>query len=240
MIFVVPPILVFLTKHPVVSNFDMTSIEFVLCGAAPAGKDLCEEFVSRFPNVKFMCQGFGMTEIGFSHLPLLSRPIDASCGIIAAACEQKLVDISTGKPVPLGERGEICVRGKTLMTEYLNKPEDTAETIDEEGWLHTGDIGYMNEEGKVFIVDRLKELIKVKGMQVAPAEVEDLLLSHPKISDVAIVGVADERWGERVRAFVVRNDKNLSGEEVRSFVADKLSTFKHISGGVKFVTEFPR
>ncbi|GMR46706.1 hypothetical protein PMAYCL1PPCAC_16901, partial [Pristionchus mayeri] len=103
-----------------------------------------------------------------------------------------------------------------------------------------GDIGYMDEEGRVFIVDRMKELIKVKGMQVAPAELEDLLLSHPNISDVAVVGVPDEKWGERVRAFVVRKNTNLLGEEVRSFVAGKLSEHKQITGGVKFVTEIPR
>ncbi|GMR56134.1 hypothetical protein PMAYCL1PPCAC_26329, partial [Pristionchus mayeri] len=240
MLFIVPQILVFLTKHPIVVNFDMTSLEFVLCGAAPAGKDICDEFVSRFPNVQFLCQGYGMTEAGYTHLPFLTRRVDASVGVVAATCKQKLINISTGEPVPLGEPGEVCVRATTMMTEYLNKPEATSELIDQDGWMHTGDIGYMNDEGRLFIVDRLKELIKVKGMQVAPAEVEDLLLSHPNISDAAIIGVPDEKWGERVRAFVVRTDKNLSADDVRSFVAGKLSDYKQITGGVKFVTEIPK
>ncbi|GMS93511.1 hypothetical protein PENTCL1PPCAC_15686, partial [Pristionchus entomophagus] len=126
------------------------------------------------------------------------------------------------------------------MMGYLNRPEATAETIDKEGWLHTGDIGYMDEDGNTYIVDRLKELIKVKGLQVPPAEIEDLLLSHPLVRDAAVIGLPDERRGELVRAYVVRADQSLTEYDIIELVAQKVCEYKHITGGVKFVPEIPK
>ncbi|GMR37098.1 hypothetical protein PMAYCL1PPCAC_07293, partial [Pristionchus mayeri] len=242
LLFTVPPILIFLAKHPMVKEFDCSSLEFVLSGAAPAGKDICDEFLSRHKNIVRLSQGYGMTECGMaSHLPDLSvKDTHVGVGKVAANFEQKIIDVSTGKEVAAGERGEVCVRAATVMMGYLNRPEATAETIDKEGWLHTGDIGYMEEDGRTYIVDRLKELIKVKGLQVPPAELEDLLLSHPLVRDAAVIGLPDKRRGELVRAYVVRANESLTEEDVIKFVAHKVSEYKHITGGVKFVAEIPK
>ncbi|KAF8371450.1 hypothetical protein PRIPAC_77879 [Pristionchus pacificus] len=240
-LFTVPPILIILTKHPMVDEYDCSSLEVVTSGAAPSGKDLCEEFLARHRNVKFLSQAYGMTECTLaSHLPLLNLK-DQYLGVnkVIANFEQKIID-SEGKEVPSGERGEVCVRSSTVMMGYFNRPEATAETIDKEGWLHTGDIGYMDDDGRTYIVDRLKELIKVKGLQVAPAELEDVLLSHHQIRDAAVIGIPDTRMGELVRAYVVRGDDTLTENDVSDFVNKKVSSYKHITGEVKFVTEIPK
>ncbi|GMS94140.1 hypothetical protein PENTCL1PPCAC_16315, partial [Pristionchus entomophagus] len=237
-----PPILIFLSKYPMVKEYDCSSIEVVLCGAAPAGKDACMEFLSQHKNVKYLCQAYGMTECTMgSHLPVLNvKDPYMGVGKAASNVEQKMVDVSTGKEVGEGERGEIWVRSPTLMMGYLNRHEATVETLDKDGWLHTGDIGYMDADGRLYIVDRLKELIKVKGLQVAPAELEDLLLSHPKIKDAAVIGIPDPKVGELVRAYVDRVDDTLTEEDVIKFVAEKVSRYKHITGGVKFVPDIPK
>ncbi|GMS98230.1 hypothetical protein PENTCL1PPCAC_20405 [Pristionchus entomophagus] len=241
-LFTVPPILLFLAKQPIVSEFDCSSIEFVLCGSAPIGKDICEEFLARHKNVKFLCQRYGMTECAMgSHLPVLNvKDPHIGVGKAVSNLEQKMIDVNTGKEVGVGERGEVWIRTPTLMMGYLNRPEATAETIDKDGWMRTGDIGYMDADGRTYIVDRLKELIKVKAFQVAPAELEDLLLSHPLIRDAAIIGIPDTRMGELVRAYVVRANETLKDEDVIKYVAEKVAAFKHITGGVKFVNEIPK
>ncbi|KAK6732337.1 hypothetical protein RB195_016615 [Necator americanus] len=201
MLMLVPPILLLLTKHPVTSNYNLTSFQFVLTGAAPAGKDLCDEFLNKYKHI---------------------------------------ISIGTGDEVATGQRGEICVRGPTIMKGYLNRPEATAETIDADGWLHTGDIGYVDSKGQTYIVDRLKELIKVKGLQVAPAELEDILLSHKEIQDAAVIGVPDEKTGEKPRAYVVRANETLTEADVKHFIEEKVSSYKFLTGGVVFVDEIPK
>jgi acyl-CoA synthetase (AMP-forming)/AMP-acid ligase II len=126
------------------------------------------------------------------------------------------------------------------MKGYFNRPKETAEIIDSEGWLHSGDLGYYDEEGHFYVVDRLKELIKVKGYQVAPAELEEILRSHPDIDDAAVVGVPDDRAGEVPRAYIVRRSPHISEEDVKKFVAAKLSEHKHLKGGVLFLTSIPK
>ncbi|GMS94822.1 hypothetical protein PENTCL1PPCAC_16997, partial [Pristionchus entomophagus] len=241
LLFTVPPIVIFLTKYPKVDEYDCSSIEFILSGAAPIGRETCLEFHSKHTNVKFLSQVYGMTESGVvSHLPILNvKEPYKGVGKPMSTFEQKVVDLSI-KDMIINNDMEVCVRSPILMMGYLNRPEATAETIDKEGWLHTGDIGYMDEDCRTYIVDRLKELIKVKGLQVAPAEVEDLLLSHPLIRDCAVIGIPDERMGELVRAYVVRANESLNKDDVCSFVAMKLSPYKHITGGVKFVPSIPK
>ncbi|KHJ90442.1 AMP-binding enzyme [Oesophagostomum dentatum] len=220
MLLLVPPILLLLAKHSMAANYDLSSVQFVLTGAAPAGKDLCDEFLSKYKNVRYLAQAYGMTECGMaSHLPPLdSRTNFTNVGKLIATFQQKIISTSTGEEVPDGERGEICVRSPTIMKGYLNRAEATAETVDSEGWLHTGDIGFVDEKGQTYIVDRLKELIKVKGLQVAPAELEDILLSHKEIQDAAVIGVPDEKTGERPRAYVVRANNSLTEAEVKQFI----------------------
>ena len=222
LIFLVPPILVVLAKHPAVAKYNLSSLEFLISGAAPAGKDICDEVARKYPNIKHIVQGYGMTEISMaSHLPDLKNPKVGCAGKVQALTEMKIIDVETKKELGYGEKGEILVRGPTVMLGYLNRPQATAETIDDDGWLHTGDIGYVEEDGSLFIVDRLKELIKVKGLQVPPAELEDLLLSHPEIRDAAVIGVPDSAAGEVPKAFVVRANDRLTEKQVQDFVKGK-------------------
>lgn len=142
-----------------------------------------------------------------------------ACGYLVPTLEVKILDTETGKTLPPNKRGEVCFRGPTVFKGYLNRPRATAETIDNENWMHTGDIGYIDEQEQLYLVDRIKELIKVKGFQVPPAELEDLILSHPLIADCAVIGVLNEKAGEAAKAFVVRKNASLSGKEVFDYVA---------------------
>jgi len=123
---------------------------------------------------------------------------------------------------------------------YFNRPTDTADVIDSEGWFYTGDLGYYDEDGHFYVVDRLKEIIKVKGYQVAPAELEEILRSHPDIEDAGVVGVPDDRAGEVPRAFVVPRRPDISEEDVKKFVAAKVVEYKQLKGGVQFLTSIPK
>ncbi|KAI6221506.1 4-coumarate--CoA ligase 3 [Aphelenchoides besseyi] len=238
----VPPIMVFLAKSPVVDKYDLSSVQVITSGAAPMGTDLALEVRKRLPHLKYISQGYGMSEASVaSHFPHLSEELNAAaCGLLMPNMEQMIVDVKTGKELTKpGERGEIVVRGPNIMLGYLNRPKETAATI-RNGWLHTGDIGYVDEQGLLYIVDRLKELIKVKGLQVPPAELEDLLLSHPRIADAAVIGVKDEKAGELPKAFVVRKDESLTEKEVFDFVAERVAHYKQLKGGVQFLQTIPR
>ncbi|GMS94147.1 hypothetical protein PENTCL1PPCAC_16322, partial [Pristionchus entomophagus] len=189
---IVPPILVFLAKDRRCDNYDLTSLKSISCGAAPTGKSLIEEVRRRYPYLETIKQGYGMTEMTFaSHLTdAASAKKFGCCGKLAPGLQMKIIDPDNGKELPEGEAGEICLRGPTVMMGYLGREKETRETI-RDGWMHTGDIGYCDSEGDLFIVDRLKELIKVNGLQVPPAELESLLLTHALIVDAAVVGVND-------------------------------------------------
>ncbi|CAJ0607097.1 unnamed protein product [Cylicocyclus nassatus] len=237
----VPPILVFLAKHPICDQYNLSSIKVLICGAAPAGRDICEELSKKYKNIKYISQGYGMTECTMaSHVPDLKNNVPfGSVGKVASNLRMKIIDPSTGKEMPAGMPGEICIKGPTVMLGYLGKPDATKSTIIN-GWLHTGDIGYVDEYRNLFIVDRLKELIKVKGLQVAPAELEDLLLAHPLIRDAAVIGIPDKRSGELPRAFVVRASDSLTEEDVKAWIKDKVSSHKQLAGGVEFLREIPK
>jgi acyl-CoA synthetase (AMP-forming)/AMP-acid ligase II len=152
--------------------------------------------------------------------------------------EMRIIDPESGKDVPLGQPGEVWVRGPNVMRGYLNNPEATAKTVDSDGWLHTGDIGFTDAGGYLTVIDRLKELIKVKGFQVAPAELESLLLKHPKIADVAVIPVADEDCGEVPKAIVVKREA-LTAEEVMEFLTPKVAHYKRVRH-VEFVDAIPK
>ncbi|TKR62640.1 hypothetical protein L596_026569 [Steinernema carpocapsae] len=238
---VAPPILVMLSKNPIVEKYDLSHVQAIFCGAAPAGKELCDDVMKRLTTLKTITQGFGMTELaGASHVTEYSNASKhGSCGKTGFNLETKVID-PNGQQLGFHEKGELCLRGPVVMLGYLNRPQATAETIDDDGWLHTGDIGYMDNDGDLFVVDRLKELIKVSGYQVPPAEIEDLLLTHPKIQDAAIIGVPDEKYGELPMAFVVRNNEDLSEDEVNEFVKQRVARYKQLKGGVQFIREIPK
>ncbi|XP_066996455.1 luciferin 4-monooxygenase [Anabrus simplex] len=239
MCLMVPPIIAFLAKHPMVSQYDLSSLETIACGAAPLSRELHEEFLKRFPGVDIR-QGYGLTETALAVLVIpMKGNKHGSSGKVVPGTEAKVIDLETGKPLGPYQEGELCFRGCMIMKGYANNREATAETIDSQGWLHTGDIGYYDNDGYFFIIDRLKELIKYKGFQVAPAELEGLLMSHPAVQDAAVIGVPDDNAGELPRAFVVKK-KDVTEEELIAYIEKQVSPHKRLRGGVEFVEEIPK
>ncbi|XP_024961768.1 4-coumarate--CoA ligase 2 isoform X1 [Cynara cardunculus var. scolymus] len=226
---VVPPLVLALAKNPMVGSYDLSSIRVVLSGAAPLGKELEDGLRSRVPQAIFG-QGYGMTEAGpvlsmsaaFAKQPLATK--SGSCGSVVRNAELKVIDLDTHYSLGYNQPGEICIRGPQIMKGYLNDAKSTAATIDEQGWLHTGDIGYVDHDDEVFIVDRVKELIKFKGFQVPPAELEALLVSHPCIADAAVVPQKDDAAGEVPVAFVVllNGMQELTEEAVKDYIAKQM------------------
>ncbi|KAL7073282.1 hypothetical protein ACQ4LE_007340 [Meloidogyne hapla] len=237
----VPPILVLLAKTPkIISRYDLSSLRFIMTGAAPVADEICTELKKLIPSVVQISQGYGMTEQSMcSHLPVFGMDNQKAAGKLNPNFEMKIVDIEKGTTLKIGEVGEICTRSPTVMLGYLNRPDATAETLDEDGWLKTGDIGYHDERGWTYVVDRRKELIKVKGLQVAPAELEGLLLSHPDIRDCAVIGVSDNLCGEVPKAFIVPDSDNLTEENVKIFLKDKVASYKQPKY-VEFVEIIPK
>ncbi|KAJ8650538.1 hypothetical protein MRB53_003561 [Persea americana] len=242
---VVPPLVLALAKNPMVASFDLSSIRIVLSGAAPLGKELEDALRSRLPQAAFG-QGYGMTEagpvlsmcLGFAKQPFPTK--SGSCGTVVRNAELKVIDPETGLSLTYNQPGEICIRGPQIMKGYLNDAEATASTIDVDGWLHTGDIGYVDDDNEIFIVDRVKELIKFKGFQVPPAELEALLISHPFIADAAVVPQKDEVNGEVPVAFVVRSKGfEITEESVKEFIAKQVVFYKRLHK-VCFVHAIPK
>ena len=241
----VPPIVLGLAKHPTLGELDLSSLRLVFSGAAPLGEDLARGLSARLgcPVV----QGYGMTEASpVTHLsPTTNAPFKpGSIGRVVPNTEVKLVAVDTARPVTgPGQDGELWIRGPQIMKGYLNRPEDTASAVDGEGWYHTGDVGHVDDDGFFYIVDRTKELIKYKGLQVAPAELEALLLGHPAVLDAAVVRSPDEEAGEVPKAFVVLKadeaSRAVSAEALMSFVAERVAPHKRIRR-VEFIDQIPK
>nr|XP_040221442.2 uncharacterized protein LOC120948797 [Anopheles coluzzii] len=236
----VPPLVVFLAKSPLTQGYDLSSLHALLCGAAPLSREIEELVQSRLPNVQTVRTGYGMSE---TSLGVISRMNDkvGSVGKVHKTTYVKVVDLETGCALGPNQTGEICVKGPLVMKGYLHNDRATGEIIDADGWLHTGDVGYYDEEQDFFIVDRIKDLIKYKGFQVPPAELEDVLLSHRQVRDCAVVGVPDEMAGELPAAFVVlQAGESVTANEIERYVASKLSPQKQLRGGVFFLDEIPK
>jgi acyl-CoA synthetase (AMP-forming)/AMP-acid ligase II len=237
--YVVPPIALALAKHPLIDQFDLSSLELVFSGAAPLGAELEEACTKRLDCR--VCQGYGMTESSpVSHgVPFPDGELKpGTIGVAVPNMECRIVDPETGEDAAPGERGELWMRGPNVMKGYLNNEEATRSTVDDDGWLHTGDVAIIDEDGYYSIVDRVKELIKFKGFQVAPAELEALIITHPEVADVAVIPVPDEEAGEIPKAYVVKGG-DVSEDDVMQFVADKVSSYKRIRA-VEFVDEIPK
>ncbi|MGN6171843.1 MAG: AMP-binding protein [Streptosporangiaceae bacterium] len=226
--FVAPPIVLALARHPMVDEFELSHLRLMNSGAAPLKAELAHEASKRLGCE--VVQGYGMTELSpVSHLtpPGWFRP--GSVGITAPNTETLIVDPATGAAVGAGEEGEVWVRGPQVMKGYLNNPQATAATLDADGWLHTGDLGYIDAEGHLYVVDRLKELIKYKGFQVPPAELEAVLLRHPDVADAAVIGLPVEEAGEVPVGYVVlRPEAAASVEDIMGFVAGEVASYKQI------------
>lgn len=239
--YLVPPIMLALAKHPLVSKYDLSSLEMILSGAAPLSGEIALACQNRLGCV--VKQGYGMTEMSpVTHIASADfGPIKMdSVGHLVANTQARVVDTSTGNDVGPNENGELWVRGPQRMVGYLNNPDITAASIDADGWYHTGDIGYVDDEGYWFIVDRVKELIKYKGMQVAPAELEALLLTHAAVIDAAVIPSPDEEAGEIPKAFVVLSGETQpSAEELMTFVAEKVAPHKKVRQ-VEIVDQIPK
>jgi acyl-CoA synthetase (AMP-forming)/AMP-acid ligase II len=235
--YLVPPIILALSKHPLVDKYDLSSLRWVFSGAAPLGPDLAEACASRLGV--FVFQGYGLTETSpATHVSLPHANKPGSVGVLVPGTECKIVDPASGEVCGPGRDGELWMRGPQVMKGYLNQPSATKAAIDPDRFFHSGDIGHADEEGHFYIVDRLKELIKYKGLQVAPAELEALLLTHPAVADVAVIGKSDEEAGEVPKAFVVKKG-DVTAEALMEFVASRVAPFKKIRE-IEMVEQIPK
>jgi acyl-CoA synthetase (AMP-forming)/AMP-acid ligase II len=234
---VVPPIVLALAGHPMVDGYDLSSLRLLGCGAAPLGADVEQRCTDRLGCE--VIQGFGMTEASAA---LAIVPPDAprrgSAGRLLPGTEARIVDPAGGGDLGPGRTGELWLRGPQVMRGYRNRPEATAATLAPGGWLRTGDLCYIDADGYLFVVDRLKELIKYKGAQVAPAELEALLCAHPAVADAAVVPRPDPEAGEVPVAHVATRSQ-VSAAELEAWVAERVAPFKRLRG-IRFVDQVPR
>ncbi|TMD08458.1 MAG: 4-coumarate--CoA ligase family protein [Chloroflexi bacterium] len=238
--YLVPPIVLALAKHPVVDRYDLSKLQRIISGAAPLDASLEKACSDRLGCV--VTQGYGLTEtspVVSANNPYEPRSIrPGSAGRLIPNSEARVVDPVDGRELGRTEQGEVWYRGPQIMKGYLNNPQATAHTIDAEGWLHSGDIGFIDEDEHLYIVDRLKELIKYKGMQVAPAELEGILVSHPAIADAAVIPVPDAEAGEIPKAFVVLKGQ-VTPDELMAWVAERVAPHKKIRR-VEVVDQIPK
>lgn len=241
-VYVAPPIVLALAKHPLVADYDLSSLRYLVSAAAPLDAELAAA-CSRRLGLPPVLQAYGMTELspGTHCVPLdAPNPPPGAVGKLIPNTEMRLVSLATGEDVPPGESGEILIRGPQVMKGYLGRPAETDAMIDPDGWLHTGDVGRTDGDGWLYVVDRVKELIKYKGYQVAPADLEALLLGHDAIADAAVIGVVDADGNEVPKAFVVRQrGASLSEDEVIAYVADQVAPYKKVRR-VEFLESVPR
>lgn len=242
----VPPLVIRLVHDPLVSQYDLSTLCRISSGSAPTSPEIIQQLAKKFPRCGFR-QGYGMTE---STACITCHPPEYydykyahTGGTVVASTVVKVVDPDTGKELGYNEEGEIWARGPQIAMGYLGNPTATTEAFDKDGFLHTGDIGALDEEGLIHITDRIKEMIKVKGIAVAPAELEDLLLGHPDVEDCAVVSVRDDYSGERPKAFVtvkkpVQPSKEVA-KKLMDHVRDRKVRFKWIHE-IEFIDLVPK
>ena len=240
MAYLVPPIVLALAKHPMIDDYDISKLRNILSGAAPLPEPVAKACVERLGVI--LRQGYGLTETSpVTHANGKDREIkNTSVGFVLPNTEYRIVDLSTETDAETGQLGEVWIRGPQVMQGYLNNPEATSDMIDDERWLHTGDIGYADADGYLFVVDRLKELIKYKGMQVAPAELEGVIQAHPAVADVAVIPVPNLEAGEIPKAFVVlKPDTEATAGAIMAHVAARVAPHKKVRL-VEFIDAIPK
>ncbi|KAA0186678.1 hypothetical protein HAZT_HAZT001618 [Hyalella azteca] len=220
----VPPLLKYINECDDVTREHLQSCHTVTCGAAPLSKSTAEEFNRKCGSFVHVCEGYGMTETLITHTTPKEGSKLGYCGKLLPHVQAKIADIDTGAALPPHEKGEIWMK-----TPCVN------------GWLHTGDVAVYDEDGYFSIVDRIKELIKVKGFQVSPSELEDVLLKHPAIADAGVIGIPHENHGEVPRAYIVKSKKaSVTEKEINEYMKGLLAPYKQLLGGIKFVTDLPK
>jgi acyl-CoA synthetase (AMP-forming)/AMP-acid ligase II len=237
--FVVPPALLALSHHPKLNEYDHSSLRFIMSGAAPLPQEVADLAAKRFGCT--MMQGYGMTETSpLTNLNPLDTPKAGTVGPAVPDTQEKIVDMESGEEIAQGEVGELIVSGPQVMLGYWKNPDATKETIRPDGWLRTGDIASMDEDGYVTILDRAKEMIKYKGYQVAPAELESLVMEHPAVLDAAVIPKADFESGEVPKAFVVlKEGQQATAEDIMAFVAERVAPYKKLRE-LEFVASIPK
>jgi len=242
-IFMVPAMMKMILDHPLSRKTDYSTIRYISYGASPIPLDLLKEAIEVF-QCGFI-QLYGMTETtgSVTYLPPEDHSIEGnermkSAGKALPHCEIKIVD-GSGKEVPIREVGEIIVKTTSNMEGYWNLPEETTKTL-KSGWLYTGDAGYMDEDGYIYVHDRVKDMIVSGGENIYPAEVENAIFGHETVSDVAVIGVPDEKWGEAVKALVVLKENcKTTEEDIINFSKERIAGFK-TPKSVDFIKELPR
>ena len=240
-LYLVPPILLALARHPIVAQYDLSSVKVITVGAAPVSGALANEVTARIGAI--VRQGYGATEAS----PVISAGDSTkegahpdSAGRLVSNTEARFVDPVSGKDVAAGESGELWIRGPQVMRGYHNRPDATAECITPDGWLRTGDVGFIDADGYIYIRDRLKEFIKVNAYQVAPAELEALLLTHSAVADAAVIAKTDEQYGEVPKAFVVKRvGATVTANDIMAFVTENVAPYKKVRH-VEFVDAIPK
>ncbi|XP_055590282.1 luciferin 4-monooxygenase-like [Uranotaenia lowii] len=233
----VPPIAIFLVKNDLIRQYDLSSVKSIIVGAAPLSRNVEQLLKSSLQNVS-ICQVYGLSETTVGILSQTgSENKPGSVGRIRIGQWVKVIDPETGKTLGPNQRGELCFKGTLVMKGYLG----TVGVLDQDRWFHTGDLGYYDDDKDFYIVDRLKELIKYKAFQVPPAELEAIILTHPKVKDAAVIGVPDERVGELATAYVVPGDGvELKPQEIVKYVDGQVSQQKRLHGGVILIQEIPK
>jgi 4-coumarate--CoA ligase len=237
-VYIAPPVAIALAKHPLVDQFDLSSLKVIMSAAAPLGAELGAEVERRLGCT--VIQGYGMTELSpITHAAPARDPRPGSVGVTVPNTATRIVNPETLQDCAPGEEGEVWIKGPQVMLGYLNRPEAT-EAMIRDGWLRTGDLGVVDADGYLFIRDRLKELIKVKGFQVAPAEVEAQLLRLAGVADAAVIGVPDDEAGERPLAFVVSQPgAELTDTAINEALRGQLASYK-LPSRVLFIDAIPK
>jgi len=241
--FMVPAVILFLLQQPNIGDIDVSCVRQVLYGASPIPEEVLRSAQERF-GCEFV-QLYGLTETGGAGTNLAPADHDPakgklrSCGKPNKGMEVQVID-AAGKEMPAGEVGEIVIRGGSIMKGYWNRPEATAESVDKDGWFRTGDAGYFDEDGFLYIHDRVKDMIVSGGENIYPAEVENALFNHPAIADAAVVGVPDDKWGEAVKAIVVlKPGAEANAEEIMKWSKTQIASYK-VPKSIDFIDELPR
>ncbi len=236
----VPTMYIGIINHPEVDKYDLRSVEACISGAAPLPVEVQQKFEAITGGR--LVEGYGLTEASpVTHSnPIYGKRKAGSIGLPFPSTDARIVDLNSGEPLPVGEVGELCVKGPQVMKGYWNRPDETAQTIDEEGWLHTGDIARMDEEGYFYIVDRKKDIIIASGYNIIPREVEEVLYMHPKVLEAVVAGVPDPYRGETVKAYIVlKEGEQATAEEIIAFCREHLAPYK-VPRLVEFRSELPK